>query len=103
MTSARRSLNVPRAASHFILLAAGLAGVLAAPPAKAACPPGYRSKGAQCIPGPVEPHRPYTAHSNVPSSAAAVHPAHKPGVITEEIDRRKVKPQPGAPIERAGR
>lgn len=51
------------------------------------------------MPGPVKPHRPYTAHSNSPSSVTAVHAGHKRGGITEEVDRRKVKPQPGAPIE----
>ncbi len=99
MTSPRRILRVPKAASHGILLAACLSGALASQPAAATCPPGYRPKGPMCMPGPVKPQPPYTAHSVVTPSVSAVHAGHQPGEITEAVDPRKIKPQPGAPIE----
>jgi hypothetical protein len=82
-----------------LAIAAFLACALASQAAAATCPPGYRPKGNQCMPGPVTPHAPLTEHSNVPSSMPVTHLAQPPSTITKQVDRSKVKPQPGGPVE----
>ena len=86
-------------ATAALAIAAFLACALASQAAATTCPPGYRPKGNQCMPGPVTPHGPLTAHSNVPSSMPVTHLAHPPSAITKQVDRSKLKPQPGAPVE----
>jgi hypothetical protein len=100
MTSRTPTVVFPEAASLGIVVAIGLACLMAAQAAAAACPAGYRQKGEQCIPGPADTHpRAYTAHSNVPSSVTTTPALKKPSAINKEVDRTKVKPQPGTPIE----
>ena len=86
-------------AATALALAAFLACALASQAAAATCPPGYRPKAGQCMPGPVTPHGPYTEHSNVPSSMPVTHAAHRRVRSQRQVDRSKVKPQPGAPVE----
>ncbi|MES2402912.1 MAG: hypothetical protein V4567_01085 [Pseudomonadota bacterium] len=94
-----QSSNVPSNRRGQII-AACLLGALTMQTAMAGCPPGYRSKAGHCIPGPAQPHRPYVAKSNV-HVPAGVSPWHTQPhtLVPKAIDRSKLKPQPGAPIE----
>lgn len=82
-----------------LALAACLAAALLAQAALAGCPPGYRVKAGHCIPGPAPTHHPRaTSIVHSPSAITPVH--HQPRALPPEmIDKSKVKPQPGAPIE----
>lgn len=82
-----------------LIVAACLLGALVAQTAIADCPPGYRAKAGHCIPGPTQPHRPWMKSSvHVPSAVSATHT--KPHTPTPKmIDKSKMSPQPGAPIE----
>ena len=83
------------------IIAVCLLGAVTVQTAMANCPPGYRAKAGHCIPGPAHAHHPYVAKSNVhvPSAASPLH-AKPHALAPKAVDRSKVKPQPGAPIER---
>lgn len=82
-----------------LIAAACVLGAMIVQTAIADCPPGYRFKAGHCIPGPAQPHHPWTQSGvHAPSAVSATHA--KPHVLAPKmIDKSKVPPQPGVPIE----
>lgn len=93
-----QSSNV-RLGQCSLIVAACVLGALVVQTAIADCPPGYRSRAGHCIPGPAQPHHPWMKSGvHVPSAVPATHAeTHTPA--PKMIDRSKLKPQPGAPVE----
>lgn len=95
-----QSANVP-SNRRGVVFTAILITTLIAQAALADCPPGYRSKARHCIPEPAQSHRPLVMKSIAPAPTAVSPISAKPHVLAPKaIDRSKVKPKPGAPIER---
>jgi hypothetical protein len=101
--TSRRSLMQPstvQSTCRSSIIAACLIAALIAQTALADCPPGYRSKAGHCVPSQAQSHHPFVMKSNE-HPPIAVSPMHaKPHTFAPKmIDKSKVKPQPGVPIE----
>jgi len=83
-----------------IAIAACVSGTLMAQTVAAApCPPGYYGSYPHCMPDQAKPHPAYTAHSYAHAPGATMHTSRPHTFAPKMIDRSKVKPQPGVPIE----
>lgn len=83
----------------FTFVICALGAISAHSASATTCPPGYHGSTPHCQPDQAKPNRPYTTHSAAPSSMAPIHGRHSPAEVHETVDRARLGPRPGTPVE----
>ena len=83
----------------FTIVTCFLGAISAHSASATTCPPGYHGSAPHCQPNQAKPDRPYTTHGAAPSSIAPTSVRHIRAEMHEPVDRARLGPQPGAPVE----